>query len=81
MTVRAHYDGHQVQLDEPLTAEPNTELLVTVLPAENELELEREREEWNSVSLASFARLYEDEPDVYTSEMIKIRNPKFRGGK
>jgi hypothetical protein len=81
MTVRAHFDGHQVQLDEPVTLQPDTELLVTILPAASKTDFEAERREWNEFALASFARLYDDEPDIYTSEMIKIRNPKFRGRK
>jgi hypothetical protein len=81
MTVRAHFDGHQVQLDEPITLRADTELLVTILPQERESDFEAERSEWNEFALASFARLYDDEPDIYTSDMIKIRNPKFRGGK
>lgn len=79
MTIRAHFDGRQVQLDEPVALQPDTELLVTVLPREQEADFDTERREWNEFALTSFARLYEDEPDVYTSDMIKIPNPKFRG--
>jgi hypothetical protein len=79
MFVAAHFDGHQIQLDEPVNLKPDTKIRVEIL--DDEQSFEEERREWNEFSLASFARLYDDEPDVYTSDMIKIRNPRFRGGK
>ena len=36
VTVKAHFDGEQIQLDEPIELKPNTKLLVTVLEAEEE---------------------------------------------
>ncbi|HEY3875233.1 MAG TPA: hypothetical protein VGM92_07130 [Candidatus Kapabacteria bacterium] len=33
------------------------------------------------LSKSAFARFYDDEPDVYTSELMKIPNPTFSGGK
>jgi hypothetical protein len=32
VTLRAHFDGTQILLDEPFELEPDTELVVTVLP-------------------------------------------------
>lgn len=32
ISVPAHFDGERILLDEPLNLEPNTKLLVTVLP-------------------------------------------------
>ena len=31
-TLRAHFDGSQILLDEPFELEPNVELIITVLP-------------------------------------------------
>ena len=31
-TLRAHFDGKQIVLDEPFELEPNTELIVTLVP-------------------------------------------------
>jgi len=31
-TLRAHFDGSQILLDEPFEIEPNTELIVTIVP-------------------------------------------------
>lgn len=32
VTLRAHFDGKQIVLDEPFKLEPNAELIVTVVP-------------------------------------------------
>jgi hypothetical protein len=74
-TLHAHFDGRQIQLDEPFELEPNTELLITVLP---EAPI-REREEWARLSLESLARIYgEDEPE-YAADSIKEANPEEFG--
>jgi len=39
--LRAHFDGKQILLDDPFELEPDTELIVTVLPKS----LSEEREE------------------------------------
>lgn len=76
-TVRAHFDGKQVQLDEPCTLEPDTPLLVTVLPKSQPED--REREEWLSFSHGSLAQAYgEDEPE-YSPDLITDPNPEYEG--
>ena len=35
-TIAAHFDGKEILLDEAVQLEPNTELLVTVLPKDEE---------------------------------------------
>jgi hypothetical protein len=60
MTLKAHYDGKHICLDEPYELRPDAKLLVMVLgdPADTE------REEWYALSQQSLARAYgEDEPD------------------
>ena len=42
-TISAHFDGEHILLDEAVELEPNTRLLVTVLPKNTE------REEWVTV--------------------------------
>ena len=37
-TIAAHFDGEHILLDEPVELEPNTKLLVTVLPQDSESE-------------------------------------------
>ena len=34
ITLHAHYDGSQIQLDEPYELQPDTKLLVTVIPSD-----------------------------------------------
>ena len=75
VTLRAHFDGKQILLDEPFELEPNTELIVTIkYKASSE-----EREDWTRLSLESLARAYgDDEPD-YSLDLIKEMNPEYEG--
>jgi hypothetical protein len=52
ITLRAHFDGKQILLDEPVELEPDTQLIVTVLPKTENGELS----EWTRLSLESLAR-------------------------
>ena len=78
MTVRAHFDGQQIQLDVPVELHPDTVMWVTVLSPEEKIELEQERNEWEASSLANLAEFYKDEPDLYSDDMIIERNPHYR---
>ena len=74
IALRAHFDGQQILLDEPFPMEPNTKLVITVLPKDDE------REDWTRLALASLERAYgEDEPD-YSPGSLKERNPDYEGG-
>lgn len=74
-TLRAHFDGSQILLDEPFELEPNVKLIITVLPKSSD----EEREDWTRLSLESLARAYsEDEPD-YSLDLIKEANPAYEG--
>jgi hypothetical protein len=73
-TLRAHFDGSQILLDEPFELEPNTELMVTVLPTSDE-----EREDWTRLSLESLARAYSDDEPEYSLDLIKEANPAYEG--
>ena len=67
VTLRAHFDGKQIVLDEPIELEPNTELIVTVVPRA----ADEEREAWTRLALASLAPAYgHDEPE-YSRDQIK----------
>jgi hypothetical protein len=62
-TLRAHFDGQQIVLDEPFELEPDTELLVTVLPREQPDE-EDERLAWLKLAQKRLQDAYgEDEPE------------------
>jgi hypothetical protein len=75
VTLRAHFDGNQILLDEPFELEPNTELLVTVLPKS----LADERSAWTRLSLESLARAYGDDEPEYSLDLIKEANPDYEG--
>jgi hypothetical protein len=77
LTIPAHFDGQTIRLDEPVDLEPNAKLLVTVIK-EADSDLESEREEWFRFADYSFGQLYENEPDLYTLDMIKVPNPEYR---
>ena len=73
--LRAHYDGAQILLEEPVPLRPNAQLLITVLPASSELD--EEREEWFRFAAASLARAYgDDEPEYTLDDLIEI-NPDY----
>ena len=36
VSIQAHFDGKQILLDESIKLEPNTKLIVTILPKHNE---------------------------------------------
>jgi len=63
ITLKAHYDGRQVCLDEPCDLPADTKLLVVAVPDSEESE-ESFRKEWFEFSRRAFARAYsDDEPD------------------
>jgi hypothetical protein len=45
ITLRAHFDGEQIRLDEPFELEPGTPLIVTICPKED-----RDRDDWLHLS-------------------------------
>ena len=58
-TIAAHFDGKQILLDEPVELEPNTKLLVTVLPKD------AEHEAWLNLSAGGLRDAYADEEEDY----------------
>lgn len=74
-TLRAHFDGSQILLDEPFELEPNVELIITVLPKSSA----EEREDWTRLSLESLARAYSDDEPEYSLDLIKEANPAYEG--
>jgi hypothetical protein len=74
MTLRAHFDGKQILLDEPYELEPNTRLLITVVPDQM---ISDEHEEWLVLSKRGLANAYDEEEAEYTQDMIKRMNPDY----
>ena len=73
ITLSGHYDGKQILLDEPYPLEPNTRLIITVLP--DPKKISEEREECFTLSLNGLAQAYADEEIEYSLDMIKRENP------
>lgn len=73
ITLRAHFNGTQVVLDEPFSLEPDTKLLVTVLPNGKDAEAD----EWMRLSAKGLGAAYsEDEPE-YSFANLKEANPDY----
>ena len=63
VTLKAHFDGKQICLDEPYELRPGSHLFVTVV-AESVETQDQEREAWFGLARESLARAYgDDEPD------------------
>jgi hypothetical protein len=75
VTLRAHFDGEQIRLDEPFELEPNTELIVTIVPRVSD----EEREDWTRLALESLARAYGDDEPKYSRDQIKEANTEYAG--
>ena len=75
VNLRAHFDGKQILLDEPFELEPNTELMITILPKS----LDDEREDWARLALENLERAYGDNEPEYSLDLIKEANPEYEG--
>ena len=62
-TIAAHFDGEHILLDEPVELEPNTKLLVTVLPQD------ADREAWLEMSKKGLAAAYADDEEDYSVDV------------
>ena len=75
VNLRAHFDGKQILLDEPFELEPDTELILTILPKS----LDDEREDWTRLALENLERAYGDNEPEYSLDLIKEANPEYEG--
>lgn len=73
VTLRAHFDGERILLDEPFELEPHMELIVTVIPRASD----EEREAWARLALASLARAYGDDEPEYSRDQITEGNAEY----
>ena len=77
ITLRAHFAGVHIQLDEQFDLQPNTQLIVTVLPLEPD---SNEDEDWYLLARQGLEAAYgEDEPE-YSDTLIKEWNPEYERG-
>lgn len=67
ITLKAHYDGRTIQLDEPIELAPNARLLVTVLESADEIGVD-----WPDLAAAGLARAFgDDEPDYGPEDVLR----------
>ena len=67
VTLKAHFDGETIRLDEPYELRPNTRLIIAVLPPESAVE---ERTEWAVLGARGLANAYaEDEPEYSAADI------------
>ena len=76
ITVPTHFDGKQICLDEPLELEPNTRLMVTVLPHDASGD---EREACLNLSMQGLEEAYGADEAEYSTDLIKEVNPHYEG--
>ena len=75
INLKTHFDGKKILSNEPFNLEPDTKLIVTVLPKyANE-----EREEWMRLSIKSLERAYDKNEPEYSTDLIKEMNPDYEG--
>lgn len=75
VTLRAHFNGNQVVIDEPAELKPDTKLLITVLP-----DTEGDRSsEWFQMAETSFDTAFGDDEPEYGPENLVKANPKYDG--
>jgi hypothetical protein len=67
VSLRAHYDGERIQLDEPFDLPPDVPLLVTVLVPD----ADNDRDAWIATSRQALARAYGDDEPVYTPADVR----------
>jgi hypothetical protein len=68
VTLKAHFDGKQIVLDEPFDLPPNSPLMVMVMPRNDSVE----DSEWYRLAASALARAYgENEPDYSLNDVKK----------
>ncbi len=73
ITLKAHFDGKQICLDEPYELQRDSKLVVAVVSGDS---LEDERQAWLAASQAGLSRAYdEDEPD-YSHAVLRETPPR-----
>ncbi|HYX31340.1 MAG TPA: hypothetical protein VE863_22585 [Pyrinomonadaceae bacterium] len=74
ISIPAHFDGQQIRLDEPCELEPDTRLIVTILPNHDS-----ERESWLRLSADKLSQANNGDEAEYSLDLIKDANPDYEG--
>jgi len=75
-TIRAHFDGEQIRLDEPCQLTPDDKLLVVVVPSQP---TDGESEDWMLLSRQGLETAYGEQEPEYSLSAIKEPNPDYAG--
>ena len=75
ITLHAHYDGSQIQLDEPYELKPDTRVLITVIPPDA-----ADNSAWETFSQQGLAAAYGPAEPEYALSMVKEPNPSYERG-
>ena len=75
-TILGHFDGEQIRLDEPCQLEPDTKLLILVMPNRPP---DGEREDWMILSKQGLGNGYGQQEPEYSLDAIKESNPDYAG--
>jgi hypothetical protein len=67
VTLKAHYDGERILLDEPFVIPANAPLMVTVLSAS----VDEPGDDWLSAARNGLSRAYGDTEPTYTSSDVR----------
>lgn len=70
ITMRGHFDGERIQIDEPHKLEPGTRLIITALPQDDEIF-------WSQLAQIGLERAYGDSEPEYAFEMVREVNPDY----
>ena len=79
ITLRAHFDGEQIRLDEPYKLEPDTPLTITVWPKDRDEEGDMDSE-WPLLSAYGLETAYGDDEPEYPLDLIREPNPDYERG-
>lgn len=70
----AHFDGERICLDEPFDLEPDTKLIVTILPKQTN---DNEHEAWLFLSGQRLEAAYGEKEPEYSLNLLKEVNPDY----
>jgi len=78
VTLRAHFDGERIQLDDPFPLDLETPVAVVVWPREEIIETtDEEQEDWNFLSRRCLESSFGDDEPEYSLDLIKDPNPDY----
>ena len=78
VTLRAHFDGEHIRLEEAFELRPEMPVRVTVYPADSPPD--SEREDWQLLAQQSLELAYGDDEPEYSPNLIREPNPEYEGG-